>query len=264
MWYVSKTSGFPAHTSPQITPMDNVQDLKQFLAETPETCHITNYNLFVNGEQLNEFAEFGDLPQVQANTLLEMKESTFMLFSYFFGRTIFRSSLLLRLLARAPMLVPCTLISLTLISPSTLSHSQLPQHTHTYACTHARTSCHTHSTAPYDEGSMKMHVRRVRELLSWPEMVPQSPSLFAGLTQAAERQTKKKPANNAQQSVDQDSENADKSAVELLHPALSTFYPEVPSGKKNKNAVPVCLRSLAFSGWNPPPSQRRLRGRRKT
>lgn len=40
-------------------------------------------------------------------------------------------------------------------------------------------------------------------------------------------------------------------------PLLSKYY---PTGKHDRQQAPVCLKGLSFSGWNPPPGNRRLQG----
>jgi hypothetical protein len=58
----------------QVSPMDNIQDIKQYLFESIDTCHITNYHLYVNDTKLNDFAEIREIADIQPKSVLEMVE----------------------------------------------------------------------------------------------------------------------------------------------------------------------------------------------
>jgi len=112
---------------------------------------------------------------------------------------------------------------------------------------------------PYDEGSARLHVRRLREILelSTPEATNLSPSVFSQITfdhlqnpQQAQKQSK-------------ENTNGDKSSTsELL------LYEDLLGGKvsskhyfpKIRRKPPLCVKSIIFSGWNPVPGYRRLQG----
>jgi len=51
----------------QVSPMDNIQDIKQYLFESIDTCHITNYHLFINGNKLNDYARFAKFQRSNLN-----------------------------------------------------------------------------------------------------------------------------------------------------------------------------------------------------
>jgi hypothetical protein len=110
---------------------------------------------------------------------------------------------------------------------------------------------------------MKYHVRRLRELLAAPSeahVASQSPSLFAQITQQAERPTAQKSGKDKETNGTSDKELS--TDVDLSEPNLSAFFPaQSPNKKAHKGtALPSCLKALSFSGWNPPPGYRKLRG----
>jgi hypothetical protein len=58
--------------------MDNVQDIRQFLFESVDTCYITNYNLYLNGNKLNDFSELSEITDLKADSVIEMQEGIFI------------------------------------------------------------------------------------------------------------------------------------------------------------------------------------------
>lgn len=54
--------------------MDNLQDIRQFLFESVDTCYITNYNLFLNGQKLNDYSDLSDIADLKPNAVIEMRE----------------------------------------------------------------------------------------------------------------------------------------------------------------------------------------------
>eukprot|EP01114_Cavostelium_apophysatum_P000309 TRINITY_DN1028_c0_g1_i1.p1 TRINITY_DN1028_c0_g1~~TRINITY_DN1028_c0_g1_i1.p1 ORF type:complete len:1242 (+),score=350.36 TRINITY_DN1028_c0_g1_i1:187-3726(+) len=59
----------------QVNPHDNIQDIRGFLLDSPETCHHTCYSLFLDGKKLPDFSDLSDISEVKADSLLEMKEA---------------------------------------------------------------------------------------------------------------------------------------------------------------------------------------------
>lgn len=61
----------------QVTAVDNLQDIKQFLYESVDACYVTNYNLYLGQQKLNEFAEIGEIPELVKDSVVEMRESNY-------------------------------------------------------------------------------------------------------------------------------------------------------------------------------------------
>lgn len=63
----------------QVSAVDNVQDIRQFLFEGLETCYITSYHLYLNGQKLNDFADLGTIADLQDNSTIHMQEGSILL-----------------------------------------------------------------------------------------------------------------------------------------------------------------------------------------
>lgn len=148
----------------QVSPQDNIQDIKQYLFEAIETCYHTNYHLYLNDEKLNDFADLSDTP-ITVNSVLEMRD------------------------------------------------------------------------APYDERALRLHIRRLREIINTtPPNV--SPSQFFKICKDTES----------------DSGITTEEVIKVEPAQLSSFY------RPGKSSRIDCLKRFCISGWNPPPSNRRLMG----
>jgi len=67
-------------TTLQISLADNVQDIKQFLFESKDLCHITSYALLFNGTPINNFAELKDIEGLEEGSVLIMEERPYTQF----------------------------------------------------------------------------------------------------------------------------------------------------------------------------------------
>ena len=151
--------------------MDNMQDIRQYLFESIDTCYITNYNLTVEGTKLNDFVEIGEVSDfVKANATLEMVES------------------------------------------------------------------------PYDDRSIRLHVRRLRDILVSNYDSSKSTALYSQLSKPYETDNAvpptKKETTTEQQTI-KDSDIPTDSGVSLL----STFY---PASLHDKNQFIQCVKSITF------------------
>eukprot|EP00027_Filamoeba_sp_ATCC50430_P001401 CAMPEP_0168547004 /NCGR_PEP_ID=MMETSP0413-20121227/3799_1 /TAXON_ID=136452 /ORGANISM="Filamoeba nolandi, Strain NC-AS-23-1" /LENGTH=1303 /DNA_ID=CAMNT_0008577217 /DNA_START=67 /DNA_END=3978 /DNA_ORIENTATION=+ len=190
----------------QVSPMDNIQDIKQYLFESIETCFITNYQLYLGSEKLNEFAELHEIKSLQEKSTLEMRE------------------------------------------------------------------------ANYDEKSIRLHVRRIREILNSQDPTNMS-SLFSVISQEddvpKEAENQSAQSNNTEKGKNKDKkkqkEEASPSDANGNHatpatpavedfqeaaPSLTAFYPQ----PEKPTPIVQCLKSIVYSGFNPPPGYRRLNG----
>lgn len=186
----------------QVSPMDNIQDIKQYLFESIETCFITNYQLWLGSEKLNEFAELHEIQSLQEKSTLEMRE------------------------------------------------------------------------ANYDEKSIRLHVRRIREILNSQDPTNLS-SLFSVISQEddAPKESENTQANNTGKNKNKDKKKQKEEASQSdanghapatvtvedfqeAAPSLTAFFPQ----PEKPTPVVQCLKSIVFSGFNPPPGYRRLNG----
>jgi len=110
---------------------------------------------------------------------------------------------------------------------------------------------------PYDEGSARLHVRRLREILelSTPEATNLSPSVFSQINfdhlqnPQSQKQTNQKDEKNPQNSELLLYEDLLQGKVSAKH-----YFPKI------RRKPPLCVKSIIFSGWNPVPGYRRLQG----
>lgn len=64
----------------QVSPQEIVQELHSILqAEYSETCHRTCFSLFFNGERLDAYAEIGQIPDLQNESVLQVVEEPYNL-----------------------------------------------------------------------------------------------------------------------------------------------------------------------------------------
>jgi protein TIF31 len=61
----------------QVTSLDAVQDVKQFLYETADTCYFTSFDLYLEGQKLNEFTELAQVKGLKPNCTFEMREASY-------------------------------------------------------------------------------------------------------------------------------------------------------------------------------------------
>ncbi|KAL9645516.1 hypothetical protein ABK040_000581 [Willaertia magna] len=61
----------------QITKGDSTIEIKQLLAECIETCYITNYELKIKGQTLNDFSDIQNYPEIQDEAELTMHALTY-------------------------------------------------------------------------------------------------------------------------------------------------------------------------------------------
>jgi len=153
----------------QVSPNDNIQDIKQFLFESIDTCYITNYQLTFEGTKINDFAQIKDISGIKANSTLEMTD------------------------------------------------------------------------AYYDERTMRLHVRRLREILISADPTV-SVAVFSSFSDDVDDESDK---NKGETKLPTDAGNS-----------LGNYFP--PSAQSTPPAQ--CLKSVCFSGWNPPPGNRKLSG----
>ena len=139
----------------------------------------------------------------------------------------------------------------------------------------------------YDIRKARLHVKRFREILVQPPILHTA----ANEVQAEGEPNKREEPDSSNESTVAASNNNPNSkqnaqqrqkemqdklpALEIpvpltlsaFHPAPSLSSPSETSSVRNINPsagqpapLPECLKSICFSGWNPPPSQRRLKG----
>jgi len=183
----------------QVSPIDNVQDIKQYLFESIETCYITTYNLYFEGKKLNDYSEISEIPQIQQKSILTMVD------------------------------------------------------------------------ALYDERSIRLHVRRLREILISSESsishsvfshisketnfaIPQLNGQDSGAMEEESNKNQNGGEDKLKQNIIEEEINDSDIPVDLGSP-LSGFFP--PSQNSTTNS---CVKSICFSGWNPPPGNRKLSG----
>lgn len=204
----------------QVSLNDTVQDIRQCLFEAKEICYITAYELRFNGEPIDEFNELAQLPGLTDGSTFEMVE------------------------------------------------------------------------VAYTSVSCGLHVRAVRELLDCPLGKPISvlSSLIAEESlapkQKKEAVPEPKPApkptpvsNSGKGKKKRNNKNKKKAAAPLVATGQvqQSSGPSSPSGTldfntevgefnlknffpREKPAPPACVQSICYSGWNPPPGNRRCKG----
>jgi protein TIF31 len=60
-----------------VSLLDNLQDIRQFLLETAETCYVTCYSLYFQGKKQNDFHELSHVEGLKADSVLDMVEGTY-------------------------------------------------------------------------------------------------------------------------------------------------------------------------------------------
>jgi hypothetical protein len=60
----------------QVSPLDTVQDVRQYLFETPEASDLTSYTLLLEGKPINDYAELSELPHLRPDSSLVMAPGT--------------------------------------------------------------------------------------------------------------------------------------------------------------------------------------------
>lgn len=62
----------------QVSPLDTVQDVRQYLFETPETSDLTSYTLMLNGKPINDYAELSEVDGLKPDCTLVMAPGAFL------------------------------------------------------------------------------------------------------------------------------------------------------------------------------------------
>eukprot|EP01117_Protostelium_nocturnum_P013348 TRINITY_DN4974_c0_g1_i2.p1 TRINITY_DN4974_c0_g1~~TRINITY_DN4974_c0_g1_i2.p1 ORF type:complete len:1454 (+),score=476.66 TRINITY_DN4974_c0_g1_i2:138-4499(+) len=94
----------------------------------------------------------------------------------------------------------------------------------------------------YDEKSARQHVKRLHEILSINCVVEDN---FCLLPHIGADSSETKPVDTSSFTGNE--------PLPLVSTSLSTYFPKTRS-------ITTCLKNLFFSGWNPPPGNRRLQG----
>jgi len=171
----------------QVSTQDNVQDVRQFLFETPETCFMTHYQLVLNGNVVNDYVDIASL-NIGEGAVLEMQ------------------------------------------------------------------------TVPLDERHIRAHVRRLQDLMT-PPSLNLAPSVYAKLQKdldKSEKPQKKKKGSKGKQTEEPTPKVREPVQLTPLGKPLSLndYYPKgffsPPSA--------LVLKSMNYTGWNPPPAPRKLAG----
>lgn len=206
-----KTLTSPTPVKLQVSPMDNIQDIRQFLFESIESCYITCYHLTLNGQKVNDFVDLSEIKDLKADSSLEMQEGI------------------------------------------------------------------------YDEKSIRLHVRRLRDILNSGEPSISSPSLFSALLlESSDGDNNDNDQNSDKDSKDNRDKKKDKfqidpessssaSGSELTvdttispNASLTGYYSSAAHYQHQSQPRPSqtlqCVKTIVFSGWNPPPGYRRLMG----
>eukprot|EP01113_Clastostelium_recurvatum_P009176 TRINITY_DN1438_c0_g1_i1.p1 TRINITY_DN1438_c0_g1~~TRINITY_DN1438_c0_g1_i1.p1 ORF type:complete len:1305 (-),score=339.28 TRINITY_DN1438_c0_g1_i1:965-4879(-) len=61
----------------QVTETETVQDIKLFLFENPDTCYFTSFELYLQGEKLNDILPLREVPGLKDGAVLEMKPAPY-------------------------------------------------------------------------------------------------------------------------------------------------------------------------------------------
>lgn len=121
--------------------------------------------------------------------------------------------------------------------------------------------------APYDERSIRLHVRHLRDLMSFSEVQfiqTHSNSLYSTLIKddldGKTPIASDKPNENVKSAPATPSSSVSSSDSEVplfaQNVSVADFY-----GPSQVKAAPIsCVKSITYSGWNPPPGNRKLQG----
>jgi len=165
----------------QVTPTDNIQDLKQYLYEMMNTSFITNYELFHNNQKVNEMADLRDIPDLKEQPVLEMRESN------------------------------------------------------------------------YNERTLRFHLRRVSEIVYMREDLQRNLTVYSSIMKL-EEDTESKKQKGEKKEGQAETVTPPPNFVEI-EPKLSNFA--LPQSNDTQHRL---VREISLAKWNPPPSQRRVRG----
>jgi len=210
----------------QVTPMDNVQDIRQFLFESVDTCYITNYNLYLNGNKLNDFSELSEITDLKADSVIEMQEA------FYDERSIRFHVRHLRDLLNSTQIT-------TNISPSAFGEitkdgdsyieNERPQ-------PEEQTGNSTTANGGEQETTPKTNA---------------SPSNSSN---------HKNQTTSKSQDSDNDDFSFDEPRTLLQKLSLKEYlYTSNKEGTTQNNSI-QCIKSITYSGWNAPPGNRKLLG----
>jgi hypothetical protein len=59
-----------------VSPLDTVQDVRQYLFETPDASDLTSYTLLLEGKPINDYAELSEIQNLKQDSTLVMAPGT--------------------------------------------------------------------------------------------------------------------------------------------------------------------------------------------
>ncbi|ELR12870.1 tetratricopeptide repeat domain containing protein [Acanthamoeba castellanii str. Neff] len=198
----------------------SLQDVRQYLFETPEASDLTSYTLLLEGKPINDYAELSELPHLRPDSSLVMAPAAYNK----------RTSLLH--IRRLREILSFHLVNFANTpSPSLFSHY----------CP-ADEEEETREPAVADQGTAAKGSKPAGgKKKNGGAQKPKAGGNESGNSSKAAATTAK-----GKRSED---------LVDLKSPmSLQSFYPSVSASE------PQCVKSIEFAGWNPPPGNRALLG----
>ncbi|KAL6062933.1 Clustered mitochondria protein [Balamuthia mandrillaris] len=258
----------------QVSPADMVQDVRQYLLESAETCDITSYVLQLNGTVINDFVELSEVKGLERDCVIEMVPELYNKRSALLHIRRLREILGFHLYDYANTPSP-SLFSYfapseeeeALLHPSTTANSATSTSTNSSDASSDATqqTANAATTTNSSNGQAATDASAASTATTEQQPAPQK-SQQPSKKQNKKKQNKKTPgqkggqksavASSTQQTTAASSapKTDEEELADIERPSLKQFYP------KPTESLPRCVQSIEFSGWNPPPGNRELMG----
>eukprot|EP01117_Protostelium_nocturnum_P011592 TRINITY_DN4206_c0_g1_i1.p1 TRINITY_DN4206_c0_g1~~TRINITY_DN4206_c0_g1_i1.p1 ORF type:complete len:1296 (-),score=607.29 TRINITY_DN4206_c0_g1_i1:314-4201(-) len=231
----------------QVTLGDNMQDIKQYVFEMVNTSFITCYDFYYNGSKVNEYSDFGDIPEIKPDAVFEMREALYD------ERSIRVHVNRLRGVLASPLemsMNPAIFSTINNVDDSVAIITTTQEAQKTEEKTEEKEGEEKEEKGEEKEEEKKeVRIEFDATKLSFTEIEPKLSSFhpqvpFIPLVPAELSVIADKPSASKKKNAANSTENAEKSG---WIPAFTT---------QNLSFI----KGLNLSGWNPPPSNRKLRG----
>eukprot|EP01112_Ceratiomyxa_fruticulosa_P021253 TRINITY_DN7410_c0_g1_i1.p1 TRINITY_DN7410_c0_g1~~TRINITY_DN7410_c0_g1_i1.p1 ORF type:complete len:1364 (+),score=366.09 TRINITY_DN7410_c0_g1_i1:107-4198(+) len=223
----------------QVTPLDSVQDIKQFLIEAPDTCYFTSFDLFLNGKKLNELSQLSEIADLRENSTIEMRFTPYD-----------ERSARMHVRRVRDILATSSADISTSKSPSVFSYHAYPEEDPESEAKNEEKEKESETTEN-GEKPVEKPVEKTEAVSSQSQNAHQA--------NGRPKKGKKSPNNQTPTETKTGSLPhlapllSDKNSIDF-NASLTKYYP--PSTP----TPPTCVKSIVYSGWNPPTGTRRLMG----
>jgi len=211
----------------QMVVSDNVQEVKQMLFDSPETCDLTNYNLEFQGKTLMDHDDLVTIEGLKPGSTIQMTEA------------LYNKRHALTHIRRLREIISFHLFEVTNInSPSLYSYFGPPEH-------EDKEKVEEENTTQQQTAKKKNKNSNKRNNKSGKK------NKNNGNNKGNKNENNNK--NNGGNKKAKKQKSNEKQLIDMQG-TLSKFFPE------EQKVHPRCTKEISFSGWNPPPGNRVLLG----